>query len=122
MSPETRTIELERRIRARPETVFAFFTEPEKYRLWQGIDASLEPHAGGRYQVDYARQLHVRCQGRYLVVDPPRRIVFTWGWDPTPSLPPGIIEVLPESTTVEITLVSDGDDTIVNLQAIVVGW
>jgi len=116
MSPATRTIDLERRIRARPETVFAFFTDPEKYRLWQGIGASLEPHPGGRYQVDYTRQLHVRCCGRYLVVEPPHRIVFTWGWDPEPGLPLGIGEVSPDSTTVEITLVPDGEETILRLR------
>ena len=31
-------IELERRIAAPPEIVFAYFTDPERYRLWQGVD------------------------------------------------------------------------------------
>jgi uncharacterized protein YndB with AHSA1/START domain len=32
VSPETSIIEMERRIAARPEIVFAFLTDPEKYR------------------------------------------------------------------------------------------
>ena len=34
LRPETG--ELEVRIRARPETVFEFFTDPEKMRRWKG--------------------------------------------------------------------------------------
>jgi uncharacterized protein YndB with AHSA1/START domain len=100
--------------------VFAFFTDPEKYRLWQVIAASLEPVPGGRYHVDFTRRGGAR--GRYLVVEPPRRIVFSGGWafvsDPGHGMiaPPGIEEVLPGSTTVEITLVPDGDGTIVRLR------
>jgi len=120
MSPEASTIEIERRIAARPEIVFAFFTDPEKYCRWQGIAASLEPVPGGRYHVDFTSRGGAR--GRYLVVDPPRRIVFTWGWafsgDPARGMipPPGIAEVLPGSTTVEITLEPDGDGTLVRLR------
>jgi uncharacterized protein YndB with AHSA1/START domain len=121
MSPQAGTIELERRIRARPEVVFAFFTDPEKYRLWQGVAASLEPVPGGRYHVDFTPRGGAR--GHYLVVEPPRRLAFTWGWafsgDPERGrvLPLGIEEVLPDSTTVEITLVPDGEGTILQFLA-----
>ena len=47
--------------------------------------------------------------GEYVLVEPPSRVVFTWGWEGNPDLPPG-------STTVEITLVPDGDGTIVRLR------
>jgi uncharacterized protein YndB with AHSA1/START domain len=43
-----------------------------------------------------------------IVVDPPTRIVFTWGWEGNPDLPPG-------SSIVEVTLV-DGEGTIVRLR------
>jgi uncharacterized protein YndB with AHSA1/START domain len=43
------------------------------------------------------------------VVEPPSRLVFTWGWEGDGDLPPG-------SSTVEITLIPDGDDTLVRLR------
>jgi uncharacterized protein YndB with AHSA1/START domain len=37
------------------------------------------------------------CEGKYVIVDQPRRVVFTWGWsDPGMGVPPG-------SSTVEVT-------------------
>jgi len=43
----TRTIH----IAARPETVFAFFIDPLKMRQWKGINATLDPHPQGQFQV-----------------------------------------------------------------------
>ena len=47
--------------------------------------------------------------GRFLQVDPPRRIVFTWGWEIERSpLPPG-------SSVVEVELIPQADGTLVRL-------
>lgn len=95
------------KIAARPETVFAFFTDPEKVVRWKGMSATLDPRPGGIYRVkvtggDIAR-------GEYVEIVPHRRIVFTWGWEDEDSpVPPG-------SSTVEITLERDGDGTLVRL-------
>ena len=43
-----------------------------------------------------------------MAVEPPHRVVFTWGIPQDDTLPPG-------SSTVEVVLVADGGDTIVNL-------
>lgn len=112
--PEPRTVEIERRIKASPETLFEFFVHPLKYQLWMGIGAVLDPTPGGGYRVDFTPKGGVR--GEFLEVDPPRRVVFTWGWESTVDLPPGIGEVAPGSTTVEITLTPDGDETILRLR------
>jgi uncharacterized protein YndB with AHSA1/START domain len=115
MKAETsRSVQIEVRVKASPETVFSYFTDPEKYRVWKGIAADLDPRPGGRYRVDMVRQNGVR--GEYVVVDPPRRLVFTWGWEADVELPRGIKEVPPGSTTVEVVLIPDGDDTIVRLR------
>ena len=45
------TIELERRIEASPDTVFAYFTDAEKYMQWQGVEAELDPRPGGIFRV-----------------------------------------------------------------------
>jgi len=99
----TRTIH----IAARPETVFAFFIDPMKMRQWKGINATLNPHPGGQFQVALNEQDTIR--GEYVEVVPYRRVVFTWGWD-TPDSP-----VPPGSSTVEIDLVPDNNGTLLRL-------
>jgi uncharacterized protein YndB with AHSA1/START domain len=46
--------------------------------------------------------------GNYVEVDPPHRVVFTWGWEGSEEVPPG-------SSTVAFTLTAEGDETIVEL-------
>jgi uncharacterized protein YndB with AHSA1/START domain len=83
-------------IDASPEEVFPYLTEPDKYRLWMGIAVDLDPRPGGLFQVD-PNGLDV-IVGKFLEVDPPHRVVFTWGWkEPGHPIPAG-------STRVEIEL------------------
>ena len=107
--PET-TDAIERmvRIAARPETIFSFFVDPEKILRWKGVSAELDPKPGGIYRVDVTHGDVAR--GQYVEVTPFTRVVFTWGWEGENSpLPPG-------SSTVEVTLIPDGDGTIVRLR------
>lgn len=99
-------VELERRIRARPETIFAYFTDPERYTLWMGVEAELDARPGGVYRVKVPQGF--TALGEFRELDPPHRVVFSWGWDGHDTVPPG-------STEVEVTLTPDGDDTIVRL-------
>jgi uncharacterized protein YndB with AHSA1/START domain len=101
-------IELERRIAAPPETVFAYFTDAERYRLWQGIEAELDPRPGGLFRVTMNDIGHV-ARGLFLEVEPPTRLVFSWGWE-------GIDGLLPGESTVEVQLVPDGDSTLLRLR------
>ena len=101
-------VEREVRISARPETIFPFFTDPEKMIRWKGAHATLDPRQGGVYRVDLNG--HDIVRGEYLEIVPYSRIVFTWGWEaegnPVPS----------GTSTVEVTLLADGDGTIVRLR------
>jgi uncharacterized protein YndB with AHSA1/START domain len=100
-------VECEVRVEASPETVFEFFTDPAKAVLWMGQQATLDPRPGGVYRVEMDEQYVVI--GEYVEVDPPNRVVFTWGWQ-------GDLEMMPPgSSTVEITLVPDGDATLVRV-------
>jgi uncharacterized protein YndB with AHSA1/START domain len=100
-------LECEVRIEASPETVFDFFTDPALAVRWMGNAATLDPRPGGTYQVTMDNEW--TAIGEYVEVDPPRRVVFTWGWkDDMAGMPPG-------SSTVEITLSPDGDATLVRL-------
>jgi uncharacterized protein YndB with AHSA1/START domain len=106
----TDAIVKEIRIDARPETVFGFFTEPEKLTRWLASEATLDPRPGGivhqTHPGDAANPdgpYHMR--GEFLEVTPPRRVVFTWGFENSS------VGVGPGSTTVEVTLEPDGDGT-----------
>lgn len=72
-------VEREVRISARPETVFAFFTDPDKMIQWKGTRAELDPRPGGTYRVEMNEQVIAR--GEYVAIDAPRKVVFTWGWE-----------------------------------------
>jgi uncharacterized protein YndB with AHSA1/START domain len=106
-------VEREVRIAARPETVFPFFTDPDKMTQWKGRDAELDPRPGGVYRVEINDQAIVR--GEYVEVDPPYRVVFTWGWEGQDS-GAGEHAVPPGSSRVEITLEQDGEGTLVRLR------
>ncbi|MEU4731714.1 SRPBCC domain-containing protein [Streptomyces sp. NPDC023588] len=107
MTTPTDTVTLERRIAARPETVFGFFTDREKWLSWMGADGTFSFEPGGAYRTGVTGE-NV-ASGRFLVVDPPKRLVFTWGWE-TGSMP-----VPPGSTTVEITLEPTAEGTLLRL-------
>jgi uncharacterized protein YndB with AHSA1/START domain len=93
------------RIKAPPEEVFPYLTDPELMVRWMGDWADLQAEAGGRFSLDING---VPIRGRYTVVEPPHRVVFTWGAAGNDVLPPG-------STTVEIRLRPDGDGTLLEL-------
>jgi uncharacterized protein YndB with AHSA1/START domain len=95
------------RIGAPPDEVFPFFTDPDKMIVWKAIEATLDPRPGGIFRINVTGRDIAR--GQYVEIDPPRRVVFTFGWESENSLVP------PGSTTVEITLVPDGDGTRVRL-------
>jgi uncharacterized protein YndB with AHSA1/START domain len=101
-------IEREVRIDARPETVFAFWTDPVRMARWMGRDIALDARPGGAYRIDYNGS--DIASGTLVDVVPPSRIVMTWGWEaPGDATPPG-------SSTVEVDFVPDGDGTIVRLR------
>ena len=101
-------IEREVRIAAPPETVFAFWTDPTRMARWMGRNIRLDPRPGGEFRVDYNGSDIVR--GAFVTVDPPTRIVLTWGWEaPGDPTPPG-------ASTVEVDFMPDGDGTILRLR------
>jgi uncharacterized protein YndB with AHSA1/START domain len=104
---DPRVVEVEARISAAPGEVFPYLTDPEKYTRWKGLAADLDPRPGGVFRVQMSPDTAVR--GFFVEVVPPRRVVFTWGWEDNEQIPPG-------STTVEITLAPDGDGTILHLR------
>ena len=100
-------IEITQRIEAPPDVVFAYLTDSRRFVKWMGVGAQLDARPGGRYRIDVDGE-HI-ASGEYQVVEPPRRLVMSWGWEGHPTVPPG-------STTVEITLTPERDATILRLR------
>jgi uncharacterized protein YndB with AHSA1/START domain len=103
----THEVEIRLRIAAPPESVYPYLIEPDRYVRWQGIKAELDPRPGGTFRV-WMDDENI-ASGSYVELDPPRRVVITWGWEGNPELPPG-------STTVEFSLTADADGTVLLLR------
>ena len=74
---EIAPVEVTVQVPAAPPDVFGFFTDPARYVRWMGSRADLEPVPGGVYRV----QTHGFCAtGRFLAVEPPHLLVFSWGF------------------------------------------
>ena len=93
------------RIAAAPDVVFPYFTDPVLVTKWIAQSANLDPQPGGVFHIVVDGN---PATGVFVEVDPPRRIVFTWGIDGNENLPPG-------TSTVEVDLVAEGDETVVTL-------
>ena len=102
-----RSVRVELRIEASPEAVFPFLTDPERYTRWQGVRAELDPRPGGIYRV--WMDADAVASGAFVEVQPPRLVIFTWGWEGDAEVPPG-------STTVRIELEANGDATTLTLE------
>lgn len=111
---QTEAVEREVRIAARPETVFEFFTDPEKQVLWMGRAAELDARPGGIYDVEINDQAHAR--GEFVEVEAASRVVFTFGWEGQEAGGDEHAAVPPGSSRVEVTLAPEGDGTLVRLR------
>ncbi|HEX9599084.1 MAG TPA: SRPBCC domain-containing protein [Gaiellaceae bacterium] len=100
------TVEREVAIAASPETVWQFLVDPDKAIRWMGQTASFDPRPGGQYRVEVIPG-HI-ASGEFVELDPPRRLVHTFGWEPGEQ---GDNAVPAGSSTIEIELVPDGDGT-----------
>jgi len=103
----TELIEYEVRIAARPETVFAYFTDPARMVEWMGTEATLDPRPGGVCRIDVTGDAVMI--GEFVEVETPHRLVLSWGWERA------WFETPRRSTVVEVSFTPDGEDTILRL-------
>lgn len=100
-------------IEATPETVFEFFVDPAKLTRWLATEATLDPRPGGVCHHVHTGAGPERRQffmeGEFVEVDPPNRVVFTWGFDGPDA------HVRPGGSTVEVTLSATETGTRVRL-------
>lgn len=102
----TEPLVVTQRIAAPPDVVYSFLTESDKWARWQGSDAKIEPTPGGSFVMKMPDG--ATATGQFVEVIPDRKIVFTWGWDGHPNLPPG-------SSIVEIEITPLDGDSLVRL-------
>ena len=87
------TLEIRRTFAASRERVFDAWTRAEELRKWFAPGplttavAESDLRVGGKYRITMrgpdGKEHTVR--GVYQIIDPPRRLVYTWKWDDKPS-------------------------------------
>lgn len=77
-------------IAAPPETVYRYLTTNSGITAWLGQYAELNPTKGGAFAVDIAGY---PVRGEFLHVEPPHRIVVSWGFAGSKDLPAGASKV-----------------------------
>lgn len=85
-------------IDASPATVFDYLTTEAGITAWMGQHAELDPQPGGGFAVDIAGHA---VRGRYLHVEPPTRVVVSWGVAGSVDLPAGASTIEFRLTAIE---------------------
>jgi uncharacterized protein YndB with AHSA1/START domain len=93
-------------IEAPPEAVFDHLITNDGMTAWMGQHADLDPTPGGRFAVDIAGH---PVRGEFLHVEPPHRVVVSWGFAGSTDLPAG-------ASTVEFRLIPTDTGTRVELR------
>ena len=96
-------------IDAPPDLVFSYLVSAERMVAWMGQQADLEPRPGGGFAVDIN---DASFRGQYVHVDPPRRVVVSWGLAGSADFPPGCSQVeftlTPTTTGTSLQVVHTG--------------
>jgi uncharacterized protein YndB with AHSA1/START domain len=112
------TLEVRRTLAASRERVFDAWTRAEELRKWFAPGplttavAESDLRVGGRYRITMRApdgKEHT-VTGVYQVIDPPRRLVYTWKWDDKPSAGESTVtvEFNEQGRSTEVVLRHDG--------------
>jgi uncharacterized protein YndB with AHSA1/START domain len=74
-------------IRARPDTVFRFFTDSTRWASWWGEGSSIDPRPGGAVVIRYPGAVEAR--GEIIEIVAPERLTFTYGYAAGTPISPG---------------------------------
>ncbi len=101
---EGTSVEREIAIAASPETVWELLVDPNEAVRWMGQSATFDLRPGGLCRVEVIPG-HI-ARGEFVEIDPPHRLVYTWGWEAgSDNVPAG-------STTIEFELSASADGTV----------
>lgn len=93
-------------IDAAQETVFSFFTNPERWAAWWGAGSTVDPRVGGAIKIRHSNGFE--SFGEVLEIDAPNRFVFTYSLQTARIIPP-------EESRVTLTLEPRGSSTLVSV-------
>jgi uncharacterized protein YndB with AHSA1/START domain len=117
-------LQVKRTFAASRERVFAAWTDPEQLRRWltgtvESPHAEADARVGGEFRITMSSPTmgllarlpgpyrdSVQMVGRYLEVEPPKRLVFTVGWEGMP-----LVRMDREASTVTVEFNDVGDGT-----------
>jgi uncharacterized protein YndB with AHSA1/START domain len=74
-------------IKAKPETVFRFFTDSARWASWWGAGSTIDARPGGKVYIRHPNG--IESLGEVLEVREPERIAFTYGFASGKPIPPG---------------------------------
>jgi uncharacterized protein YndB with AHSA1/START domain len=102
-------LRIQRVLPAPIERVWAALTRPEALAAWfwpPRLDPAVtaDPRPGGEYRI---AGTGMAVSGRYVEVDEPRRLVFTWRWDGDTTESLVCIDLVAVADKTELTLVHD---------------
>lgn len=106
------------------DVVFGYFTDSALWAAWWGQGSEIEARPGGRMRIRHSNGVEVA--GEVLEVEPPRRIVFTYGYATSEQLPKvgGLtvtIALEPRGTSTRLMLTHAFAET-AHRDAFVQGW
>jgi uncharacterized protein YndB with AHSA1/START domain len=90
---------------AEPDEVYQYFINAEAMVRWMGQYALLDPRPDGEFTIDING---APVRGRYQELEPPNRLLFSWGFAGSDELPPG-------ASTVEVLLTREAGGTRVEI-------
>ena len=115
MTDDPLALHLSRIIATGPGRIFAAWTTADRLKRWTcpdpgaRVEVDIDPRAGGPYSIRMDTEGgRYTARGTYRVVDPPHRLVYTWGWA-------GDTHRMREETLVTVELVPAGEGTEVRL-------
>ena len=88
-TPPIESLTLRKKLPCSPEQAFRAWTDPEQFQQWfvampgMTVKAQMDVRLGGKYRISCARAGEPTkfVGGEFLVVDPPRRLEYTWIWE-----------------------------------------
>lgn len=110
------TLVVRRTIHARPEEVFAAWTEPVQLKRWWGprpvicVDAEVDLRVGGHYRIanQFPDGTLLWISGEFEVVDPPYRLVYSWRVGSDPQYSERVtVKFEPQGDATEVTVVHE---------------
>lgn len=116
MIEQNPTVCVIRQLSASPDQVFNAWLEPEKVKKWmfpndELVRIDIDARVGGTFSFVVRRNGNeIEHIGKYLEIDRPRRLVFTWATvDDLPDVDYVIIDIVPTKTGSQLTLTHELD-------------